>query len=145
MQALPQGLQTPIGREGLALSGGQRQRVALARALYGEPALVVLDEPNSSLDEQGDAALARAIATLKARGTSFVVITHRTSVLAQADTMLVLRDGKQQAFGPRNEVLAALQKAAQAAQAAQQGAAPTPAAPLQGPAAPTAQIKGASA
>jgi len=143
VQALPQGLQTPIGREGLALSGGQRQRVALARALYGEPALVVLDEPNSSLDEQGDAALARAIATLKARGTSFVVITHRTSVLAQADTMLVLRDGNQQAFGPRNEVLAALQKAAQAAQ---QGAAPspTPAPALEGPATP-APIQGARA
>ena len=81
---------------------------------------VVLDEPNSSLDEEGDAALARTIATLKARGTTFVVMTHRTSVLAVADKMLVLRDGQMQAFGPRDEVLAALQQAAQqAAQPAQ--------------------------
>ena len=122
--SLPQGLQTPIGREGAMLSGGQRQRVALARALYGEPALVVLDEPNASLDEVGDAALAQALQTLKARGTAIVVITHRTSVLALADTMLVLRDGAQQAFGPRNEVMAALQQAAQTAaqNAAAQGA-----------------------
>ena len=126
--SLPQGLQTPIGREGAMLSGGQRQRVALARALYGEPALVVLDEPNASLDEVGDAALAQALQTLKARGTAIVVITHRTSVLALADTMLVLRDGAQQAFGPRNEVMAALQQAAQTAaqNAAAQGAPATP-------------------
>jgi len=126
--SLPQGLQTPIGREGAMLSGGQRQRVALARALYGEPALMVLDEPNASLDEVGDAALAQALQTLKARGTAIVVITHRTSVLALADTMLVLRDGTQQAFGPRNEVMAALQQAAQTAAqtAVTQGAPATP-------------------
>ena len=94
------------------LSGGQRQRVALARALYGNPAFVVLDEPNSSLDEQGDAALASAIAQLKARGTTFVVMTHRTSVLGVADKMLVLRDGQTQMFGPRNDVLKALNEAA---------------------------------
>ncbi|MBC7215703.1 MAG: type I secretion system permease/ATPase [Burkholderiaceae bacterium] len=127
---LPQGYDSPVGRDGAMLSGGQRQRVALARALYGKPAFVVLDEPNSSLDEEGDAALAQAILTLKQQGTTFVVMTHRTSVLAVADAMLVLRDGTQQAFGPRDEVLAALQQAAQ--QAAQQTAAaaqPRPAAP----------------
>ena len=113
IESLPQGYDSPVGREGAMLSGGQRQRVALARALYGDPVLVVLDEPNSSLDEAGDAALAQAIQALKARGTTFVVMTHRTSVLGVADKMLVLRDGAQQAFGPRDEVLAALNQAAQ--------------------------------
>lgn len=114
--SLPQGYDSPVGRDGAMLSGGQRQRIALARALYGDPVFVVLDEPNSSLDEAGDLALAQAIAQLKARGTTFVVMTHRTSVLGVADKLLVLRDGLQQAFGPRDEVLAALSKAAQQAQ-----------------------------
>jgi len=109
--ALPQGYDTPVGRDGAVLSGGQRQRVALARALYGEPALVVLDEPNSSLDEAGDAALNIALRGLKARGATVVVMTHRTSVLGAMDKVLLLVDGAQQAFGPREEVLAALQKA----------------------------------
>lgn len=113
IESLPQGYDSPVGREGAMLSGGQRQRVALARALYGDPVLVVLDEPNSSLDEAGDLALVQAIAGLKARGTTFVIMTHRTSVLGVADKMLVLRDGAQQAFGPRDEVLAALNQAAQ--------------------------------
>ena len=113
---LPQGYDSPVGQGGARLSGGQRQRVGLARALYGNPVFVVLDEPNSSLDEEGDAALARAIAFMKSRGTTFVIMTHRTSVLAVADKMLVLREGQTQAFGPRDEVLAALQKAAQQAQ-----------------------------
>ena len=121
IMGLPQGYESPVGREGARLSGGQRQRVALARAIYGDPVLVVLDEPNSSLDEAGDAALATAITQLKARGTTFVVMTHRTSVLAVADKMMILRDGVMQAFGPRDEVLAALKKAnEQAAQAASQ-------------------------
>ena len=111
--SLPQGYDSPVGPEGARLSGGQRQRVGLARALYGDPVFVVLDEPNSSLDEEGDAALARAIQEGKARGTTFVVMTHRTSVLGVADKMLVLRDGMQQAFGPRDEVLATLQQAKQ--------------------------------
>jgi ATP-binding cassette, subfamily C, bacterial exporter for protease/lipase len=114
--SLPLGYDSPVGRDGAILSGGQRQRVALARAIYGDPVFVVLDEPNSSLDEVGDAALAQTIKDLKARGTTFVVMTHRTSVLGVADKMLVLRDGAQQAFGPRDEVLAALNKAAQQAQ-----------------------------
>ena len=115
IMALPQGYNSPIGRDGAVLSGGQRQRVALARALYGKPVFVVLDEPNSSLDEAGDVALANAIASLKQLGTTFVVMTHRTSVLGVADKMLLMRDGAQQAFGPRDEVLAALQQARQPA------------------------------
>ena len=120
IMALPQGYDSQVGSDGAMLSGGQRQRVGLARAIYGDPVFVVLDEPNSSLDEEGDAALSGAIALMKSRGTTFVVMTHRTSVLGVADRMLVLRDGQMQAFGPRDEVLAALQKAAQqaAAQAA---------------------------
>jgi ATP-binding cassette subfamily C exporter for protease/lipase len=111
IMALPQAYNSPMGRDGTMLSGGQRQRVGLARALYGKPVFVVLDEPNSSLDEAGDAALAKAIATMKQLGTTFVIMTHRTSVLGVADKMLIMRDGTQQAFGPRDEVLAALQQA----------------------------------
>jgi ATP-binding cassette subfamily C exporter for protease/lipase len=115
--ALPLGYDTAVGRDGAVLSGGQRQRVALARALYGDPALVVLDEPNSSLDEAGDAALSAALQGLKARGATVVVMTHRTSVLGAMDKVLLLVDGAQQAFGPRDEVMAALQKAQTQAQA----------------------------
>ncbi len=133
--SLPHGYDNPVGSDGARLSGGQRQRVGLARALYDDPVFVVLDEPNSSLDEQGDAALAQAIQAAKARGTTFVIMTHRTSVLAVADKMLVLRDGLQQVFGPRDEVIAALNQAAQqqaqaqaqaaqARQATPQGSAP---------------------
>ena len=118
IMSLPQAYNSPIGRDGGMLSGGQRQRVGLARALYGKPVFVVLDEPNSSLDEAGDLALANAIAALKQLGTTFVVMTHRTSVLGVADKMLIMRDGAQQAFGPRDEVLAALQKAQQPASVA---------------------------
>ena len=110
--ALPKGYDSPVGREGAMLSGGQRQRVALARAIYGKPAFVVLDEPNSSLDEQGDAALAGAISQLSAGGTTFVLMTHRSGVLGVSDKMLVLRDGQAQMFGPRDDVLKALSEAA---------------------------------
>lgn len=127
--SLPHGYDNPVGADGARLSGGQRQRVGLARALYGDPVFVVLDEPNSSLDEQGDAALNLAIHAAKARGTTFVIMTHRMSVLAVADKMLVLRDGVQQVFGPRDDVLAALNKATQEAQqaAAAQAAGAAPA------------------
>jgi ATP-binding cassette subfamily C exporter for protease/lipase len=108
---LPQGYDSPVGREGSLLSGGWRQRVGLARALFGRPVFVVLDEPNASLDDAGDAALMTAIAQFKAMGTTFVVMTHRTSVLDVTDKILVLRDGQAQAFGPRDEVLAALRQA----------------------------------
>jgi ATP-binding cassette subfamily C exporter for protease/lipase len=111
IEALPKGFETPVGRDGAVLSGGQRQRVALARALYGDPALLVLDEPNSSLDEAGDAALLRTLQGLKARGATVVLMTHRASVLAAADKVLLLVEGAQQAFGSRDEVLASLSKA----------------------------------
>jgi len=116
--ALPNGYDSPVGREGAMLSGGQRQRIALARALYGNPTFVVLDEPNSSLDEQGDAALASAISQYASRGTTFVVMTHRTSVLGVSNKMLVLRDGQVQLFGPRDDVLKALNEAAEKARQA---------------------------
>ncbi len=105
---MSQGYDTVLGEDGSGLSGGQKQRVALARALYDRPSLVVLDEPNSNLDTVGEAALASAIAQLKAQGTSVVLVTHRSSALAQADKLLVLNEGRLQAFGPSQEVLRAL-------------------------------------
>lgn len=122
IESLPQGYETQVGRDGAVLSGGQRQRIALARAVYGDPALIVLDEPNSSLDEAGDAALAQALRALKARHATVIVVTHRTSVLGLTDKILLLREGQQQAFGPRDEVMAALQKAQQQAQTSQRAA-----------------------
>lgn len=116
---LPDGYDTQIGVDGAFLSGGQRQRVALARAFFGGPRFVVLDEPNSSLDEDGDRALLEALRLFKSRGVTLVIITHRTSVLAVADHMLILREGQMQAFGPRDEVLAAVKRAVSAATGAQ--------------------------
>nr|BFE97158.1 hypothetical protein GCM10020185_76940 [Pseudomonas brassicacearum subsp. brassicacearum] len=105
---LPQGYDTVLGEDGGGLSGGQKQRVALARAMYDRPSLVVLDEPNSNLDTVGEAALASAIAQMKTQGTSVVLVTHRSSALAQADKLLVLDEGRLQAFGPSQQVLRAL-------------------------------------
>jgi ATP-binding cassette, subfamily C, type I secretion system permease/ATPase len=102
---LPDGYNTPIGESGCALSGGQRQRIALARALFGTPFMVVLDEPNSNLDSAGENALHDAIRELKARGAIVVIIAHRRAALAVCDKLLVLADGGQQMFGPRDEVL----------------------------------------
>jgi ATP-binding cassette subfamily C exporter for protease/lipase len=105
---MPQGYDTLLGEDGSGLSGGQKQRVALARALYGKPRLVVLDEPNSNLDTVGEAALAGALVQMKAQGTSVILVTHRSSALAQADKLLVLNEGRLQAFGPGQDVLKAL-------------------------------------
>ena len=102
---LPQGYETAIGEGGAALSAGQRQRVALARALYGDPFLVVLDEPNSNLDADGEEALTKAILGVRHRGGIVVVVAHRPSALAGVDTVLVLAEGRLQALGPKDEVL----------------------------------------
>ncbi|HNQ48119.1 type I secretion system permease/ATPase [Hydrogenophilus thermoluteolus] len=145
---LPQGYDTPIGPGGMVLSGGQRQRVALARALYGDVRLIVLDEPNSNLDDIGETLLVRALAEMKRQGRTVVVITHRTSVLQVVDRLAVMRDGMLHAYGPRDQVLAALQQAAQQAQqAAQQHAAQPPAAqaPSSGQAAPQTASAGTPA
>jgi len=118
IMALPQGYESAIGDDGCFLSGGQRQRVGLARAIFGNPHLLVLDEPNSSLDEAGEQALVQTLLALKAQGTTILVITHRTSVLQAVDLMLLLVEGQVKAYGPRDQVLAALQQGkAQAAAA----------------------------
>jgi ATP-binding cassette, subfamily C, type I secretion system permease/ATPase len=102
---LPDGYETPVGENGMALSAGQRQRIALARAVYGDPFLVVLDEPNSNIDREGDEALTKAILGVRARGGIVVVVCHRPSALAGVDMVLVMLNGRQQAFGPKEQVL----------------------------------------
>ena len=103
----PDGYDTRIGTVSGRLSGGQKQRIALARALYGDPLLLVLDEPNSNLDAVGSAALNNAIRDHKARGHSVVIMAHRPAAIAECDTILYLEDGNSRAFGPRDEVLKA--------------------------------------
>lgn len=114
---LPEGYDTVIGASGGGLSGGQRQRIGLARAVYCRPQLVILDEPNSNLDDVGERALSLAIRQLKEAGCTLFVITHRTNVLAAVDKLMVLREGALAMFGPRDQVLAELQKAQQSATA----------------------------
>lgn len=105
---LPSGYETEIGEGGAALSGGQRQRIALARALFGNPCLVILDEPNASLDSEGEQALMDAMRKLKERHATVLMVTHKPTLLANADKILVLRNGVVELIGPRNEVLARL-------------------------------------
>ncbi len=103
---LPDGYDTPLGEGGAPLSGGQRQRIALARALYGEPRLVMLDEPNASLDAAGEAALLAALADLKARGATVVMVSHKPSLMAALDKLAVLKSGSLEMFGTSTAVLA---------------------------------------
>src|SRR5262249_53797354 len=102
---LPVGYETELGERGTALSAGQQQRIALARALYGEPFLVVLDEPNSNLDAEGEEALTQAILGVRARGGIVIIVAHRPSALAAVDHVLAMVRGTQQAFGAKDELL----------------------------------------
>jgi PrtD family type I secretion system ABC transporter len=125
---LPKGYDTVLGAGGRGLSAGQAQRVALARALYGQPPLLILDEPNSALDADGEAALNNAILAAKARGAAILIVAHRTGILNIADRLLVLREGQVEMLGPRGEVVAKMAAAAQAATqaAGQPGSTVTP-------------------
>lgn len=119
----PKGYDTRVGQAGSFLSGGQRQRIGLARALYGQPVLVVLDEPNANLDDEGENALLNAVLLLKQQGKTVVLISHRQGVLKVADRLVIMQDGRVVASGPRDGVLAALQKQREAAAAAAAAAA----------------------
>jgi ATP-binding cassette subfamily C exporter for protease/lipase len=119
---LPNGYDTQLGDGGGGLSGGQKQRLGLARAMYGDPALIVLDEPNSNLDELGEMALVNAVLDLRQRGKTIVLITHRPSALGATSKLLVMRDGSVQLFGPTKDVLATINEANQKALAQQQAA-----------------------
>jgi len=121
----PRGYDTSMGEAGNLLSGGQRQRIGLARAMYGDPSLIVLDEPNSNLDEVGEAALVKAVRDLKQQGKTVFLITHRLNIIGVADRILVLHDGALQIYGPTQQVIAALQ--------------PRPAAPADGGGQPAPQ------
>jgi ATP-binding cassette subfamily C protein EexD len=105
IRALPDGYNTRIGAGGVALSGGQRQRIALARAIFGKPPVIILDEPNSNLDAQGERALARACRYLKKHGVTLILVSHRRSILKMADKILSLQQGRLHLFGPRDAVL----------------------------------------
>jgi ABC-type protease/lipase transport system fused ATPase/permease subunit len=107
---LPKGYETEVGDSGHTLSAGQRQRVGLARTMLGNPAFIVLDEPNASLDAEGEDALLKAIDAMKANGATVVIISHKPSVFRAADKMLVLREGRIELFGPRDQVMARLMK-----------------------------------
>ncbi|HEX3364279.1 type I secretion system permease/ATPase [Phenylobacterium sp.] len=107
---LPKGYETDVGEGGHTLSAGQRQRVGLARAMLGDPAFIVLDEPNASLDAEGEDALLRAIDAMKTNGATVVIISHKPSIFRAADKMLVLREGRVELFGPRDQVMSRLTK-----------------------------------
>jgi PrtD family type I secretion system ABC transporter len=110
---LPDGYDTDVGADGHRLSGGQKQRIGLARALFGEPALIVLDEPNANLDGAGEQALHQSLARLKKRGRTILIVAHHPSTLRTADRLLVLNDGRVAAFGERDKVLGALMQQTQ--------------------------------
>ncbi|WP_333473632.1 type I secretion system permease/ATPase [Limnohabitans radicicola] len=114
----PNGYDTRVGQGGSFLSGGQRQRIGLARALYGDPSLVVLDEPNANLDDEGENALLKAVQLMKDQGKTVVLISHRPGVIQVADRLVLLQDGKLVASGPRDGVLAAIQQQRESAAAA---------------------------
>ncbi|UJP03372.1 MAG: type I secretion system permease/ATPase [Nitrosomonas sp.] len=114
---MPEGYDTHLGDGGAGLSGGQKQRIGLARAMYDDPSLIVLDEPNSNLDDVGEQALLAAITDLRIRGKTIVLITHRTSILSVTTKLLLLQDGAAKIFGPTNQVVEALAKQQQAHQA----------------------------
>jgi ATP-binding cassette subfamily C exporter for protease/lipase len=120
---MPQGYDTVLGDGGAGLSGGQKQRLGLARAMYDDPSLLVLDEPNSNLDDVGEQALMMAVQELRQRGKTIVLITHRPAAISVSTKLLVLRDGAVQMFGPTNQVLQAIQEANQKMIEAQQAAA----------------------
>lgn len=124
IQHLPQGYDTQIGDRGVRLSGGQRQRVGLARAVFGNPQLIILDEPNANLDQTGEAALSEAIFSLKKQGAALVIVGHRPSTLAQADNILVLKEGFVGLYGPRDEVLNAMRYPAPQQDEARKGTGP---------------------
>jgi ATP-binding cassette subfamily C exporter for protease/lipase len=136
---LPKGYDTLLADGGAGLSGGQKQRLALARAMYDDPSVLVLDEPNSNLDDVGEQALMAAVQDLRQRGKTIVLITHRTSIIGGTTKLLLLRDGMVGMFGPTRDVLQALNEVNQkqmqvtpaqaAAQAAAQAQAAKPAEP----------------
>ena len=110
---LPAGYETQVGESGHTLSAGQRQRVGLARTMLGSPAFIVLDEPNASLDAEGENALLAALDSMKANGATVVIISHKPSIFRAADKMLVLREGRVELFGPRDQVMSRLMKPAE--------------------------------
>lgn len=108
--SLPDGYETRIEDNQIGLSGGQRQRIALARALYGDPVLLVLDEPNSALDQDGSEALNAAIRTMKEEGRSVVIMTHRPVAISECDRLMVVETGQVKALGPRDEIIRSMMK-----------------------------------
>ncbi len=147
---LENGYDTRIGEAGAILSGGQRQRLGLARAVYNKPALIILDEPNSNLDGEGEEALKRALTALKAHGTTVIIVAHRPSIVSVLDTLLVMRDGTIDQFGPLKEILPKVTKGAGQGQrkvaAKAGGQAPAPGTPPKpgGGGAPPSAVAGAS-